>query len=116
MFQVRLKELREKARYSQYTFADAFGVAQSTVGNWEAGKREPNFETVQRLSDFFNVTTDYLLGKSDNPNPQAQGEVPLVEGLEFAFFQDYMELDDEDRSVLNDMAERMLKLKRLSEK
>ena len=53
MFQIRLRELREAAGYkSQQSFADAFGVAQSTVGNWEAGKREPNYETTKRLARF----------------------------------------------------------------
>ena len=53
MFKVRIRELRESAGYkSQQSFADAFGVAQSTVGNWEAGKREPNFQTLMRLADF----------------------------------------------------------------
>ena len=63
MFSIRLKELRESAGYrSQQSFADAFGVAQSTVGNWEAGKREPNYEITIRLADFFGVSIDYLLG------------------------------------------------------
>lgn len=69
IFRIRLKQLREKAGYSQYSFADAFGVAQSTVGNWEAGKREPNFETMQKLASFFDVSVDYLLGRSDYPHP-----------------------------------------------
>lgn len=68
MFQIRLKALREEAGFSQYSFADAFGVAQSTVGSWEAGKREPNFTTVQRLADFFNVSVDYLLGRTEQKN------------------------------------------------
>lgn len=72
MFRIRLKELRENAGLSQYKFADKFGVAQSTVGSWEAGKREPNFDTMQRLADFFNVSIDYLLGRQatmDSPAP-----------------------------------------------
>lgn len=67
MFQIRLKELRERSGYSQYSFADKFGVAQSTVGNWESGKREPNFETMQRLANFFGVSIDYLLGRESAP-------------------------------------------------
>lgn len=63
MFRIILKQLREDAGYSQYSFADAFGVAQSTVGNWEAGTREPNFKTIQKLASFFNVSVDYLLGR-----------------------------------------------------
>ena len=62
MFRVRLRELREAAGFkSQQAFADAFGVAQSTVGNWEAGKREPNFETAIKLAQFFGVSVDSLL-------------------------------------------------------
>jgi len=62
MFRIRLKELREKAGYSQYAFAAKFGVAQSTVGNWESGAREPNLDTIKRVADFFQVSIDYLLG------------------------------------------------------
>lgn len=66
MFRTRIRELRESAGYkSQKSFADAFGVAQSTVGNWEAGTREPNHETVQKLADFFHVPVGYLLGKEN---------------------------------------------------
>lgn len=67
MFRIRLKALREEAGYSQYTFADAFGCAQSTVGSWEAGRREPPFKTLIKIADFFGVTTDYLLGRTDRP-------------------------------------------------
>ena len=67
MFRIRLKTLREQAGYSQYSFADAFGCAQSTVGSWEAGRREPPYKTLVKLADFFGVTTDYLLGRTDRP-------------------------------------------------
>lgn len=53
MFAKRLKELREKAGYSQYSFADAMGIAQSTVGGWESGKREPNFDMTKKNRRFF---------------------------------------------------------------
>lgn len=63
MFSVRLKELRERNGYtSQQSFADKFGVAQSTVGGWESGKREPNYSTTIKLANFFGVTIDELLG------------------------------------------------------
>lgn len=66
MFKVRIRELREAAGYrSQQSFADAFGVAQSTIGNWEAGKREPNLETMNHLADFFGTSVDYLMGRTN---------------------------------------------------
>ena len=65
MFSLQLKKIRENAGYSsQQSFADAFGVAQSTVGGWEAGKREPNFATTIRLAKFFSVSVDELLGNN----------------------------------------------------
>lgn len=78
MFRIRLKDLREKMGLSQYAFADKFGVAQSTVGSWEAGKREPNFTTMQRLADFFGVSVDFLLGHEESaastpPDPSVPG-------------------------------------------
>lgn len=62
-FSIRLKQLRESSGDSQYAFADKFGISQSTIGNWEAGKREPSFGTLLNLADYFNVSTDYLLGR-----------------------------------------------------
>ena len=69
-FQTKLKEIREARGYkSQQAFADAFGVAQSTVGNWEAGKREPNYDTTIKLANFLRVPIDELLGNDDFAYP-----------------------------------------------
>ena len=76
MFRFRIRNLREAAGYkSQYAFAQAFGVAQSTVAGWEGGKREPNYATTIRLADFFGVSVDYLLGHTDTKDsaPHSDG-------------------------------------------
>lgn len=83
MFRVRLRELREAAGFkSQQAFADAFGVAQSTVGNWEAGKREPNFETAIRLAQFFGVSVDSLLLGENTPASDTESGYPWAERLQ----------------------------------
>ncbi len=64
MFKERLKELREGKGLSQKALANILSVSQGTIGNWESGIREPNFDMVQKLADYFQVTTDYLLGLS----------------------------------------------------
>ncbi len=69
MFQIRLKQLRENTGLSQSNFAKEIGVAQSTVGNWESGKREPDYNTTKIIADYFKVTVDYLLGRSNDPTP-----------------------------------------------
>lgn len=69
MFQTRLKELREAAGYkSQQSLADALGISQSTVGNWESGRRSPKRTTAIQLAKFFGVSVDYLLGLTDQPD------------------------------------------------
>lgn len=69
MFGERLKMLREKAGVSQQKIADIVGVTQQAVGKWETGKAEPDLATVAKLAEYFNCSTDYLLGKSDDPRP-----------------------------------------------
>lgn len=81
-FGIRLRELRENEGYhSQQALADALGVAQSTVANWERGRREPNYATTVRLARLLGVTTDYLLGLSDQPQAGPVSEQQLQTAL-----------------------------------
>lgn len=66
MFDERLKSLRKKCGYTQVSLAETLGVSKGTVAMWETGKRTPNFETLIRLSDLFDMRTDYILGKSND--------------------------------------------------
>ena len=61
----RLKELRTDKKLSQDQLAKATGLSQSSIAYWESGKRIPSAQAILILANFFNVTTDYLLGKSD---------------------------------------------------
>lgn len=66
MFDERLKSLRKKCGYTQVSLAETLGVSKGTVAMWETGKRTPDFETLIRLSDLFDMRTDYILGKSND--------------------------------------------------
>lgn len=66
MFDERLKSLRKKCGYTQVSLAETLGVSKGTVAMWETGKRTPDFETLIRLSDLFDVRTDYIFGKSND--------------------------------------------------
>ena len=59
----RLKELREKKGLKQEELALALSVSPSAIGMYERDYREPSDELLIKIADFFNVTTDYLLGK-----------------------------------------------------
>lgn len=81
MFDERLKSLRKKCGYTQVSLAETLGVSKGTVAMWETGKRTPDFETLIRLSDLFDVRTDYILGKS-NDSSSAKLSDDDVEQLE----------------------------------
>ncbi|MBO1701076.1 helix-turn-helix domain-containing protein [Eubacterium callanderi] len=77
-FSEMLKNLRKERGLTQEALAKAlsigdFKISPSAVGMWEQGRREPDFETLDLIADFFNVDIDFLLGKTDKttyiPNP-----------------------------------------------
>ena len=65
---MRIRELLEKIGMTQKEAASKLGIAPNTFNQYTTGKREPDNETLIRISEFFDVTTDYLLGK-DAPDP-----------------------------------------------
>lgn len=64
-FAKKLKELRTEKGMTQKQLAQAANVLERTVSHWENGSRECDFDTLLKLSEIFNVSCDYLLGKSD---------------------------------------------------
>ena len=56
-----LRELRKAKGLSMKEFGSIFGIAESTVSQYETGKRQPDFETLLRFGEFFDVSVDYLL-------------------------------------------------------
>lgn len=64
-FSERLKLLRLQRQLSQKELADKLGISNSTVSMYERGEREPSFEMLELIGDFFNVDTNYLLGKEN---------------------------------------------------
>ena len=58
-----LKQLREREGLTQAELSKALNISPSTVGMWEKGYRSPDYEMLGRIADYFDVTTDYLLGR-----------------------------------------------------
>lgn len=69
MFHERLKNLREKEKITREHLAKALDITYSALSKYETGKREPDFDLLQKLATYFNVTTDYLLGVSKYKEP-----------------------------------------------
>ncbi|MDD3363008.1 MAG: helix-turn-helix domain-containing protein [Hespellia sp.] len=64
-FQNVFKRLRLKSGLTQQEMANKLGLSRSTIGMYENGDREPNFEVLETIADFFNVDMNYLIGKKD---------------------------------------------------
>ena len=64
----RLRGLREKARLSQTKLGDMFGICQSSMNRYENGSASPSFESLVKMADYYDVSLDYLFGRTDDPH------------------------------------------------
>lgn len=69
MLSERLEQLRKEKGILQGELANILNVAQTTVSGWENGYRKPDDDMLILLANYFDVSVDYLLGRSDNKNP-----------------------------------------------
>ncbi|WP_139993648.1 helix-turn-helix domain-containing protein [Kurthia sp. Dielmo] len=70
MFSQRLKYLRKEKKLTQNDMAELLGITRQGYAKYESGSGEPDIKAIDKLANFFNVTTDYLLGRSDIKNPE----------------------------------------------
>ncbi len=73
-FDETLKKLRREKNLSQKELGNKLGLAESTIGMYEQGKRQPDYETLLKIADFFEVSLDFLLG-----NPRGGSSVRETE-------------------------------------
>jgi transcriptional regulator with XRE-family HTH domain len=93
VFQDRLRASRDLRQWSQSELAGRAGMPPSSIAHFEAGSRKPSFETLRRLANALEVTTDYLLGRADDPGIAEAGD-PL--------YRDVGKLTGRDRDLAKD--------------
>ena len=64
----RIKQLRKEYNLTQQQFAELINLKNSTISLYENEKRQPEFQTLVKIADYFNVTIDWLFGRVDNKN------------------------------------------------
>ena len=67
--------LRKRANLTQFELADKTGISRSRINNYENGIREPDFDVLQTFAEFFGVTTDAMLGNTDEKPKTIPDEV-----------------------------------------
>jgi len=88
---IRLEELRRQRGLSQTQMADVLQISQQAYSNYENGKRKPDYEMLIKIADFFETTTDWILGNSDerfslNKNNSLSPEkLKLLKGIGYAY-------------------------------
>lgn len=92
MFNIRLKQLRIEKELLQKDVAAKINITTSAYGFYEQGKRMPDAEILIELADFFDVSIDYLLGKSDILNPY---KINSTENSKAYYYLDTSNLPDE---------------------
>ena len=93
-FEEKLVMLRKSQGLSQEELADRIGVSRQAVSRWELGSTMPDAPNLVKLADLFEVTTDYLLGQSEEREPGAKSRGVSDEEIKFALFGGDGEITD----------------------
>lgn len=101
-FNEMLRYLRQRAGYSQQDLADILKISKSTIGMYEQGRRKPDFETLEKIADIFNVDMNFLIGnaKVDENTPDYYYDDEAMKAAEFLHKNpEYKVLMDASRKI-----------------
>lgn len=103
---LKLRELRKKCGLTMKELGAEIGVAESTISQYETGKRQPDYETLLKLGEFFGVSVDYILtGEETKKAPTPEGEREIgFDDFTYAFYEESKDLPDEKKKMLLEMA------------
>ena len=94
----KIKEVRLEQELLQKDLAQKIHVAANTLSQFENGKANPSYEVLIALADFFEVSTDYLLGREDDfGNVSIQSNEPILSGEEQRLIETYRKLNAKNR-------------------
>lgn len=103
IFAERLRTARELRKLSQSELAEKAGLQPSAVSHFETGRRSPSFQNLKALSDALKVTTDYLIGRTDDLN--------ISDAVALKLLRHAGKMSGEDLETITRMAEMMAKKK-----
>ena len=100
---LKIKELRELKNISQETLAMKIKTHQRNIGRWENGENEPSYTQLISIADFFDVSMDYLVGRTEERQTYFSFKKTKTQILEEKLLKyfNYLE-DDEKEKIIND--------------
>ena len=108
----RLRFLRKQNNITQADLAKMFSLGESTISFYESNKRTPDYEMLNKFADYFNVSVDYLLARTDVPNQATNNN---EKGQNNPLFDKIDSLNDESKKELEQYIE-FLKIKEYMDK
>lgn len=94
------RDIRKRRGVSQKELGESVHVSQTSISQWETGKTYPDVNTLVKLADFYGTSTDYLLGRTQNPLSMIPGDTPYVECTPFerSLLESYRKADQVTQS------------------
>lgn len=111
-FSENLKYLRNLTQCTQKKLAEYLGLSANTVCEWEKNRSEPSIQTIRKLTEFFDVSADYLLGLEDDFGART-ATAPAVMGENYSseerqLIEDYQKLNARSKKYLQDTIKMLL--------
>lgn len=93
----RLKQLRTERRLTLRQLGEKAGISYVTISRLETENRPFTLDHLTRLSQFFDCSFDYILGKSDERKPQTKAQFPELDSVQIALLAHTKDLSDEEK-------------------
>ena len=104
----KIRELRSIHRMSQTDLAKAIHVSQQAITKWENGKSEPSSTAINQLANYFDVSSDYLLGRTSNKLPDKN----MTTNQKLIAYSIDPDTSDEERDAIIEMVKAAKKFRR----
>ncbi len=113
-FGERLRFLRTSKNLSQDELGKSFGLTQSIIAHYEANRKHPSSQGIEQIADFFHVSVDYLLGRSEHTGIADPGSDTLLKPTpreeHLTFYRKLGELSPESLAILEKQADHLYEL------
>ena len=103
----RIRELRKQTGLTMKQLGEVVDLAESTISQYETGKRQPDNETLLRLGEYFGVTVGYILGAENERTPAESGKGDVLDEVDVAFYGEFKELSEDDKEIVRGMVSAM---------
>ena len=100
-----IRKLRKNKRLTQTELARQIGSSQQSIYKYEAGICEPDIASLKALAQFFGVSIDYIVGNSDNENPDYVVEKIILDRNEKEFILKYKQLDASAKAIVHSICD-----------